>query len=80
MLLTLKFISGAALGAVTTYVYKDEASKQWLDERSKKLKDKTTSLLTVFKKKPADAVVASTTPVAEVIEGTVETPVTAAKA
>jgi hypothetical protein len=80
MLLTLKFISGVALGAVSTYVYKDEASKQWLGENSKKLKDKTTSLLTVFKKKPADAAVESATPVAEVIEGTVEMPVTASKA
>lgn len=80
MLLTLKFLSGAALGAVTTYVYKDESSKQWLGERSKKLKDKAGSLLTVFKKKPADAAAVSTTPVADVIEGTVETPVNASKA
>jgi gas vesicle protein len=75
----MKFIMGAAIGAVTTYIYKDEKAKQWLDETNKKLKEKAGSFKASFSKKPADEAAASATPAGEVIEGTVETTTTTAK-
>ncbi|WMP19455.1 hypothetical protein [Thiothrix lacustris] len=76
MILPLKFITGAAIGAVSTYVYKDEKAKQWLTESSKQLKEKTASLIDSLKKKPVDDAVEPAKQAATVAEGTVEAPIT----
>ncbi|EIJ36786.1 YtxH domain-containing protein [Thiothrix nivea] len=64
----LNFVVGAAVGAATTYVYKDEPAKQWLSETGNKLKEGANSFMASFKKKSED-----TTEVAgKVVESTAE--------
>jgi gas vesicle protein len=55
MIVPLNFVVGAAVGAVATYVSKDEASKQWLSETGRKLKDGAGSFMASFKNKADDA-------------------------
>lgn len=59
------FIIGAALGAVATYLYKDQPARQRLIEKSKQMKDKTTQKIKALRKKPEaetqEQVTASTT-------------------
>ncbi|MGB5598222.1 hypothetical protein J9253_15895 [Thiothrix litoralis] len=50
----LNFVVGAAVGAVTTYVYKDDNAKQWLNETSEKLKNGVSSFMASFQKKAED--------------------------
>lgn len=67
MAFPIPFVAGAVIGAVSTYVYKDEAAKQWFSDTSSKLKNSTKSL---FKKKTeaTDSVAQN----GEVIEGSAE--------
>jgi len=46
------FVIGAAVGAATTYVFKDEPAKKKLIETGKKLKEGTSSFIASFRKKP----------------------------
>lgn len=55
-MLPVGILAGAAIGAATTYVYKDETSRQWLGEMSAKVKDGTQSLMSKFKKEDEDVV------------------------
>lgn len=71
MIFPINFITGFAVGAITTYVYKDEKAKTWLGNSSAKLKNGASSVTSVFKKKPAPETAAQQS--AEVVEGTVET-------
>lgn len=54
MVIPLNFVAGAVIGAVTTYVYKDDSSKEWLRETGNKLKEGTSSFMSSFKKKADD--------------------------
>lgn len=49
----LNFLVGAAIGAASTYVYKDEPAKNWVTDTSKKLKDAASSFMDSMKTKPA---------------------------
>lgn len=49
-MLPIGILAGAAIGAATTYIYKDESSRQWLGEMSTKVKEGTQSLMDKFKK------------------------------
>lgn len=69
----LPFVVGAAIGATSTYVYKDEPAKQWVQDTSKKLKEAAVSFMDSMKKKPeepAEASVEAAT-AAQTVEGTV---------
>ena len=46
------FVIGAAVGAATTYIFKDEPAKQKLIETGKNLKEGTRSFIASFRKKP----------------------------
>lgn len=70
MIFPINFITGFAVGAITTYVYKDEKAKSWLGNSSTKLKNGAGSVASVFKKKPAPETTEQQS--AEVVEGTVE--------
>ncbi|QLQ31895.1 MAG: hypothetical protein HZT40_10185 [Candidatus Thiothrix singaporensis] len=48
----LNFLVGAAIGAASTYVYKDEPAKNWVTDTSKKLKDAASSFMESMKTKP----------------------------
>lgn len=68
MIFPLNFVVGAAVGAATTYVYKDEAARQWVNEKGSKLKGS----LSFSKKKAIDeASPAPATQTDAVIEGDV---------
>lgn len=56
-MIPVTFIIGAAVGAAVTYVYKDDTSKTLVKQNSKKMKEKMSSLMAVFKKKPENEVV-----------------------
>lgn len=40
MIIPTNFLIGAIVGAISTYLYKDEASKKWLRDKGKKLKNR----------------------------------------
>ncbi len=65
MIFPLNFVVGAAVGAATTYVYKDEAARQWVNEKSSKLKGS----LSFSKKKAIDEAPAPATQTDVAIEG-----------
>ena len=46
------FVIGAAVGAATTYVFKDEPAKQKLIASGRKLKEGASSFMASFRKKP----------------------------
>lgn len=69
----LNFIVGAAVGAVATYVFKDEQAKQWLDDTSKKLQEGAASFMDSFKKKPEETAAEAVQTTAEAGVETVET-------
>lgn len=50
----INFVAGAAIGAVATYVMKDEVAKNWVADTSKKLKDQASSAVASMKKKPVE--------------------------
>lgn len=49
MIIPINFVVGAAAGAVTTYVLKDDSTKQWLKNTGSKVTG-------VFKRKPKEDV------------------------
>lgn len=49
------FVVGAAVGAATTYVYKDEPAQQKLIVTGKKLKEGVSSFIESFRDKPEEA-------------------------
>lgn len=55
MVIPVNFIVGAAVGAVSTYVYKDEAAREWISDTTSKVKEKSSSFIASFKKKKDDA-------------------------
>ncbi|MBO0615235.1 hypothetical protein [Thiothrix fructosivorans] len=67
------FVVGAAVGATSTYVYKDEPAKQWVQDTSKKLKEAAVSFMDSMKKKPEEPAEASVeaAATAQTVEGTV---------
>ncbi len=72
MIIPLNFLTGAATGAITTYVLKDGSAKQWAKNTGNKIKSGASSLTGIFKKKPEENVVKTTEDSAskgEVIEG-----------
>ncbi|CAA6807703.1 MAG: Unknown protein [uncultured Thiotrichaceae bacterium] len=72
----MNFVVGAAVGAATTYVFKDDSAKQWLSETGGKLKEGSSSFIASFKKKPeeqAEDVVETVEAVAESAAESVET-------
>ncbi len=71
MIIPINFVIGAAVGAVTTYVLKDESAKQWVKDTGNKLKDGTGSFMASFKKQPEEGS-ESIAESGEVIEGRAE--------
>jgi alkyl hydroperoxide reductase subunit AhpF len=57
----IPLITGAAVGAVSMFVYKDDNAKKQIMAVSKKLKDGATSLIASFKKKPVEETVVKAT-------------------
>lgn len=53
MAFPINFVAGAAIGAVTTYVLKDDSAKDWVTGTSKKLKDQTGSYIAKMQEKRA---------------------------
>ena len=70
MILPVNFLVGLAVGAATTYMYKDEKARHWVGSSTSKLKSGTGSVLGMFRKKNAEP----ETPqqAAEPVDGTVE--------
>jgi len=56
MIFPINFVAGAVVGAVSTYIYKDETAQQWV-------KDKTDLVTNMFKKKEEAEKVEETTTV-----------------
>lgn len=54
MVIPLNFVAGAVVGAVSTYIYKDDSAKEWLRETGGKLKEGRNSFMASFKKKDND--------------------------
>ena len=72
MIIPLNFVIGAATGAVTTYVLKDDSARQWAKDTGNKIKSSASSVAGVFKKKPKEDVIKTTEDSAsegDVIEG-----------
>ncbi len=44
MVFPVNFVVGAVVGAVSTYLYKDEASKKWFRDTGSKLKNRVCSV------------------------------------
>ena len=53
MLLPLKFVMGAVVGACSTYLYKDESARTWVQDTGSKLKSGVTGLFS--RKKTVDS-------------------------
>ncbi len=75
-MIPLNFVIGAAAGAVTTYVLKDNSAKEWAKNTGNKIKSSassvTSSVTSIFKKKSKEDVAKTTedaTTEGEVIEG-----------
>jgi len=60
MVIPMNFVIGAAVGAITTYVLKDDTAKQWVKDTGSKVKSGASSLTGVFKKKATEDVVKTT--------------------
>jgi uncharacterized membrane protein len=71
MIIPMNFVIGAAAGAVTTYVLKDDSAKQWAKDAGSKIKSGASSLTGIFKKKPKEEVTEDVKS-GEVIEGEVK--------
>jgi len=74
MIIPLNFVIGAAAGAVTTYVVKDDSAKQWIKNAGSKIKSGASSVTGMFRKKSKEDVVVKTaaedsTSEKDVIEG-----------
>lgn len=54
MIIPANFVAGALVGAVSTYVVKDDTAKTWLKNTGNKLKKGGSSVISPFKKKKAD--------------------------
>lgn len=70
-MLPVNLVIGGVIGAVTTYVYKDEKANKWAVETGKKLKEGGISFLSTFKKKPVEATEATPKTV-EIVETATE--------
>lgn len=70
MIIPANFVAGALVGAVSTYVFKDDTSRTWLKDTGNKLKKGGSSVIGKFKKKKADD--SETAKNGEVIEGVAE--------
>lgn len=68
----MSLVAGMVIGAVTTYVYKDDSAKSWLSDKGNKIKTGAGSLLSVFKKKPDDVDVETETHTGEDIESSMD--------
>jgi uncharacterized membrane protein len=71
MIFPANFVAGALIGAVSTYVLKDESARTWIKDTGDKIKERGSSFITSFKKKPEESTEASTEK-ENVIENTVE--------
>ncbi len=71
MIIPANFVVGALVGAVSTYVFKDEPAKEWLKDTRGKIKEGGRSFIESFKKKEDDSV-AKETEKGEIIEGVAE--------
>lgn len=60
-MIPITFVAGAAAGAVTTYILKDDTAKQWSKDTGSKIKNSiksgASSVVGIFKKKPKEDVV-----------------------
>ena len=71
MIIPANFVVGALVGAVSTYVFKDEPAKEWLKDTRGKIKEGGSSFIASFKKKEDDSA-AEIIEKGEVIEGVAE--------
>jgi hypothetical protein len=71
MIIPMNFVIGAAAGAVTTYVLKDDTAKKWVKDAGSKIKSGAGSVTGVFKKKEniVKTTTADATSGGDVVEG-----------
>ncbi|CAA6828320.1 MAG: Unknown protein [uncultured Thiotrichaceae bacterium] len=72
MVIPMNFVVGAVIGAVSTYVYKDDTAKEWIKETGGKIKDGSSSFMTSFKKKAVEEPSESIAEKGETIDSTAE--------
>ncbi len=66
MIIPVNFVVGAVVGAVSTYVYKDEACKKWFRDTGTKLKNRVYAF-TAFPVEPEEKVAESATQTGETV-------------
>ncbi len=71
MIVPANFVVGAVVGAVSTYVFKDEPAKEWFKDTGSKIKESSSSFIGSFKKKAEDDAEA-TDKKGEIIDGVAE--------
>lgn len=59
MIIPVNFIVGAVVGAVSTYLYKDEASKKWFRKTGSKVKNSVCSVVSSATSKNGEKVTES---------------------